>query len=70
MLATTGDRILVESEQVGSAPRGGEILEVIEGASTHYRIRWDDGHVSVFTPLAGGAKVVRYLGKPHRKHSA
>lgn len=51
-----GDRIIVESRQVGTPSREGEILEVIEGAlRVAYRVRWADGHESVFTPSVGSA---------------
>jgi hypothetical protein len=59
MEGQAGDRIVVESETVGSAPREGEILEVIRGEmSVRYRVRWEDGHESVFTPSGGSARVV------------
>lgn len=59
MDATAGDRIVVGSKQVGHPDREGEILEVIQGTiSVRYRVRWSDGHESVFTPSAGGARVV------------
>jgi hypothetical protein len=54
-----GDRILVESEHVGTPAREGEILEVIEGElGIRYRVRWSDGHESVLRPMSGVAKVV------------
>jgi uncharacterized protein DUF1918 len=57
--ATAGDRIIVESEQVGQPPREGEILEVIEGSvSLRYRVRWADGHESTFTPSVGSARIL------------
>jgi Domain of unknown function (DUF1918) len=59
MSGKVGDRIIVESETVGSAPREGEILEVIEGeVGVRYRIRWDDGHESLLTPSGGAAQIV------------
>lgn len=59
MTAKTGDRIVVESQTVGSATREGEILEVIEGeVGVRYRIRWQDGHESVLTPSGGAARIV------------
>ena len=37
--------------RVGEAGRTGEILEVIgESGQLHYRVRWEDGHESVFYP--------------------
>jgi Domain of unknown function (DUF1918) len=56
--AKAGDRIEVESESVGTPTREGEILEVMQGElSVRYRIRWQDGHESVFTPSAGTARI-------------
>jgi Domain of unknown function (DUF1918) len=54
-----GDRIAVEAEHVGEPEREGEILEIIEGAtSVTYRIRWGDGRETLFTPSAGAMRVV------------
>lgn len=54
-----GDRIVVESESVGQPTREGEILEVIEGASAlRLRVRWLDGHETIFTPSGGSARVI------------
>ncbi|HSJ50828.1 MAG TPA: DUF1918 domain-containing protein [Actinomycetota bacterium] len=59
MNAHAGDRIVVESESVGTPTREGEILEVIEGEiGLRYRVRWQDGHESVFTPSGGAARIV------------
>jgi hypothetical protein len=59
MSAKAGDRILVESEQVGTPAREGEILEVIEGEiGVRYRIRWADGHETVLSPTSGSATIV------------
>ncbi len=50
---------MVESEQVGQPQREGEILEVIAGQlSVRYRVRWVDGHESVFAPSGGAAQVL------------
>jgi hypothetical protein len=59
MSGKVGDRIVVESETVGTPSREGEILEVIEGEiGIRYRIRWEDGHESVLAPGSGAAKIV------------
>jgi hypothetical protein len=59
MSGKVGDRILLESEQVGSPPREGEILEVVQGQlGVRYRIRWADGHESVLRPTSGAATIV------------
>jgi hypothetical protein len=49
-----GDRVKVESESTDRPPRTGVIDEVLQGApSPRYRISWDDGHASIYTPAAG-----------------
>ena len=49
-----GNRVKVESESTERSPRTGVIEEVIrEARSPRYRIRWDDGHESIYTPAAG-----------------
>ncbi len=59
MTAKVGDRIVVESEHVGQAVREGEILEVIQGElGIRYRVRWVDGHETIFTPSGGSARIV------------
>lgn len=58
MNAKVGDRIVVESETVGTPTRRGEVLEVIESEAVRYRVRWDDGHETVFSPSGGSAQVV------------
>lgn len=59
MTAKPHDRIVVESEKVGTRAREGDILEVIEASyGTRYRVAWDDGHESTFRPSAGSARIV------------
>jgi Domain of unknown function (DUF1918) len=56
----SGDLIVIDSTQVGSPPREGEVLEVIQGeVSVSYRVRWADGHVSLIAPHSGTARIVR-----------
>lgn len=57
MEAKPGDRIRVESEKVGQAIRTGVIEEVLAHDPARYRVRWEDGHTSVFTPAGGAAKI-------------
>jgi hypothetical protein len=53
------DRIAVESERVGQPVREGDVLEVLSaGPDVHYRIRWADGHETVFFPVAGSMTVI------------
>ena len=59
MTAKVGDRIIVESEKVGQAPREGEILEVVESsAGPGYEVLWDDGRRTGFRPHGGSARII------------
>jgi hypothetical protein len=52
-----GDRVKVESESTERPPRMGVIEEVLrEAPSPRYRISWDDGHESIYTPAAGALR--------------
>ena len=52
-----GDRVAVESESTERPPRTGVIEEVVRpGPSPRYRIRWDDGRESIYTPAAGALR--------------
>jgi hypothetical protein len=54
MLFEVGDRVVAESESTSTPPRRGSIEEVLRaGERARYRIRWDDGHESIYTPEAG-----------------
>ncbi len=58
--AKRGDLLVIDSPQVGSQPRQGEVLQVIQGeVSVRYRVRWTDGHETLIAPLAGAARIVR-----------
>lgn len=58
MDAHAGDRIVVESEKVGQPARAGVIEEVVQEQPPRLRVRWEDGHTSVFVPSAGAARIV------------
>jgi uncharacterized protein DUF1918 len=52
-----GNHVEVESESTERRPRKGVIEEVVRKApSPRYRIRWDDGHESIYTPAAGALR--------------
>ena len=52
-----GDRVEVETESTERAPRRGVVEEVVHGPpSPRYRIKWDDGHESIYTPSAGALR--------------
>lgn len=49
--AQIGDELVVDNMELGHPPRRGEVLEIMgEGDAMHYKVRWDDGHESVFFP--------------------
>jgi hypothetical protein len=51
MHASLGDHIVIRSSQLDKPKRHGEIIEVMEAHDAqHYRVRWDDGHESIFYP--------------------
>ena len=51
MAFEVGERVEVESESTERRPRAGVIEEVLPGhPSPRYRIRWDDGRESIYTP--------------------
>ena len=57
MQLKVGNRVEVESESTEQRPRTGVIEEVVrEAPSPRYRIRWDDGHESIYTPAAGALR--------------
>jgi Domain of unknown function (DUF1918) len=58
MAFSTGDRVLVETESTERAVRRGVVEEVLrDDPRPRYRIRWDDGHESVYTPSDGALKL-------------
>jgi hypothetical protein len=57
MQLSVGSRVEVESESTDRPSRKGVIEEVVrEEPSPRYRIRWDDGHESIYTPAAGALR--------------
>jgi len=60
MPARPGDIIIIDSPQVGSPAREGEILKVTEGAfSVSYKVRWGDGRETTISPGGGTARIIR-----------
>jgi Domain of unknown function (DUF1918) len=63
MLLKPGTAVEVESESTERPPRKGVIEEVVrEAPSPRYRIRWDDGHESIYTPAAGALRALEQSG--------
>jgi hypothetical protein len=57
MAFEVGKRVVAESESIGRRPRSGVVEEVLRGdPSPRYRIRWDDGHESIYTPASGALR--------------
>ncbi len=51
MQAKPGDEIVVDAVHTGEPKREGEILEIeTRDDVVRYRVRWDDGHESIFFP--------------------
>jgi hypothetical protein len=53
MTAQPGDLVVVESERVAHPVRRGVREKVLQQEPPRFRIRWDDGHTSIFTPSPG-----------------
>ena len=58
-MVKVGDKVLVESEKVGSATRSG-VVTAVEGRMI--TVRWDSGSESVFVPSAGSLRVTGHEG--------
>jgi hypothetical protein len=57
MTFEVGDRVQVESESTERRARSGTVREVLRtDPAPRYRIDWDDGHTSVYTPAAGALR--------------
>ena len=59
MVAKVGDRIVIESQKVGTPVREGDILEVIEASyGIRYRVHWNDGHETTIHPAPGITRTI------------
>lgn len=57
MAFDVGKRVVAESESTDRRPRSGVVEEVLRGdPAARYRIRWDDGHESIYTPASGALR--------------
>ncbi len=67
--ASPGDVVVISGRTVGAKPRMGEILEVLGAPGhEHYRVRWEDGHESIFYP--GNDAVIRHRERAPRAAKA
>jgi hypothetical protein len=68
MAFEVGKRVVAESESTSRQPRAGVVEEVLRGdPSPRYRIRWDDGHESIYTPASGA---LRAEPRPKRRRQS
>ncbi len=52
-----GDHVVAEAESTGRRPRHGVVEEVLRTEPhPRYRIRWDDGRETRYTPAAGALR--------------
>ncbi len=54
MVFTVGTHVIAHAQSTSRSPRAGVIEQVLRGdPSPRYRVRWDDGHESLYTPASG-----------------
>jgi hypothetical protein len=54
MAFAIGTNVVAQSQSTTRGPRPGVIAEVLRGdPSPRYRVRWDDGHETIYTPASG-----------------
>jgi hypothetical protein len=65
MAIEVGKRVVAESESTDRRPRSGVIEEVLrEDPSPRYRVRWDDGRETIYTPASGALRVQKRRKAP------
>ena len=63
----TGERVIAESESTNRPHRAGVVEEVLrDEPSPRYRIRWDDGHESIYTPAGGALRAEPRRSRPRQ----
>ncbi|MGH2843163.1 MAG: DUF1918 domain-containing protein [Solirubrobacteraceae bacterium] len=68
MAFEVGKRVVAESESTDRRPRPGVIEEVLRGdQSPRYRIRWDDGRESIYTPASGALRTEPRPKQPRKR---
>ena len=67
MTFKVGDRVVAEAESTERVARSGTVREVLrEAPAARYRIDWDDGHATMYTPAAGALHAARENAEPAR----
>jgi len=57
MAFEVGRNVEAEAQSTDRRPRSGVVEEVLRGdPSPRYRIRWEDGHESIYTPASGALR--------------
>jgi uncharacterized protein DUF1918 len=60
MTFEVGARVVAESESTERPARAGTVSEVLrDDPAPRYRIEWDDGHTTIYTPAAGALRAER-----------
>lgn len=57
MEGLVGSTIVVESERTTQTERHGVIEEVLREDPPRYRVRWEDGRETIFSPAAGVSRI-------------
>jgi hypothetical protein len=64
--AKRGDLVVVARHHVGESERVGEILELLgDPAHPRYRVRWEDGHESIYHPSSDA--VIRHKTRARKE---
>jgi hypothetical protein len=65
MAFEVGNRVVAAAESTDRRPRPGVIEEVLRGdPSPRYRIRWDDGRETIYTPASGALRAEQRPKRP------
>ncbi len=63
MKGQVGATIIVESERATQPARRGVIEEVLHEDPPRYRVHWEDGRETIFSPASGVARVEQKRGR-------
>jgi hypothetical protein len=65
MAFEVGATVICNAQSTNRGPRPGVIEEVLRGdPSPRYRVRWEDGHESIYTPASGALRARRVAPAP------
>ena len=69
MDAAIGDHFVIKGNKIGRPRRRGEVVEALGplfSSRQHFRVRWDDGHESIFVP--GPGVTIEHAQSNGRRH--